>query len=170
MGLRGSVSQEWVKLSIDKTSLKYIYIYTFKFTSASPRGQWVKVILISCRLASTCNHMAAVLFKLDYAWQNGYTNRACTSRPAEWTAPTTKKKQVIKPQRIRYWGMQYTIIKSHNAPVSHPTMHHSEQKCAHLCFEWCIVGCGTGALRDLWIWCITCCPCPCFLFLAHKSS
>ena len=39
--------------------------------------------------------------------------------------------------------------KSHNAPVPYPTMHHSEQKCAHFCSEWCIVGYGTGALWDL---------------------
>ena len=30
-------------------------------------------------------------------------------------------------------------------------MHHSEQKCAHFCSEWCIVGYGTGASWDLWI-------------------
>ena len=41
--------------------------------------------------------------------------------------------------------------KSHNAPVSYPTMHHSESKCAHFCSEWCIVGYGTGELWDLWI-------------------
>ena len=41
--------------------------------------------------------------------------------------------------------------KSHNAPVPYPTMHHSEQKCAHFCSEWCIVGYGTGALWDFWI-------------------
>ena len=29
-------------------------------------------------------------------------------------------------------------------------MHHSEQKCVHLCFESCIVGYGRGALWDLW--------------------
>ena len=39
--------------------------------------------------------------------------------------------------------------KSHKAPVPYPTMHHSEQKCAHFCSEWCIVGYGTGVLRDL---------------------
>ena len=38
--------------------------------------------------------------------------------------------------------------KSHNAPVPYPRMHDSEQKCAHFCFEWCIVGYGTGALWD----------------------
>ena len=46
------------------------------------------------------------------------------------------------------------IHKSHNAPVPYPTMHHSEQKCAHFCSEWCIVGYGTGALWDLKDWSI----------------
>ena len=43
------------------------------------------------------------------------------------------------------------FYKSHNASVPYPTMHHSEQKCAHFCSEWCIVGYGTDALWDLWI-------------------
>ena len=41
------------------------------------------------------------------------------------------------------------IHKSHNAPVPYPTIHHSEQKCAHFCSEWFIVGYGTGALWNL---------------------
>ena len=41
--------------------------------------------------------------------------------------------------------------KSHNTPVPYPTMYHSEQKCAHSCFEWCIVGYGTGTLWKYWI-------------------
>ena len=41
------------------------------------------------------------------------------------------------------------IHKSHNAPVPYPAMHRSEQKCAHLCSECCIVGYGRGALWDL---------------------
>ena len=49
------------------------------------------------------------------------------------------------------------IHKSHNAPVPYPTMHHSEQKCAHFCSEWCIVGYETGALWDLWDWSIKLC-------------
>ena len=49
--------------------------------------------------------------------------------------------------------------KSHNAPVPYPTMHHSEQKCAHFCSEWYIVAYGTGALWDLWIWSIGWCQC-----------
>ena len=46
------------------------------------------------------------------------------------------------------------IHKSHSAPVPYPTMHHSEQKCAHFCSDWCILGYGTGALWDLWDWSI----------------
>ena len=41
--------------------------------------------------------------------------------------------------------------KSQNAPVPYPTMPHSEQKCAHFCSEWGIVGYGTGTFWDLWI-------------------
>ena len=39
-----------------------------------------------------------------------------------------------------------------NAPVSYPTMLHSERKCAHFCSEWSIVGYGTWAFWDLWYW------------------
>ena len=46
------------------------------------------------------------------------------------------------------------IHKSQNAPVPYPIMFHSEQKCAHFCSEWSIVGYGTGALWDLWDWSI----------------
>ena len=38
--------------------------------------------------------------------------------------------------------------KSQNAPVSYPIMHYSEQKCAHFCSEWHIVGYGTGAFCE----------------------
>ena len=41
------------------------------------------------------------------------------------------------------------IHKSINARVPYPTMRHIEQKCAHFCSEWCIVGCGTDALWDM---------------------
>ena len=34
----------------------------------------------------------------------------------------------------------FAIHKSYNAPILYPTMHHSEHKCACICFEWCIVG------------------------------
>ena len=38
--------------------------------------------------------------------------------------------------------------KSQNAPVPYTTMLHSEQKYAHFCPEWSIVGYGTGAFWD----------------------
>ena len=41
--------------------------------------------------------------------------------------------------------------KSQNALVPYPILLHSEQKCAHFCSEWSIVGYGTGAFCDLWI-------------------
>ena len=47
------------------------------------------------------------------------------------------------------------IHKFHNARFPNPTMHNSEQKCAHFCSELCNVGYGTGALWDLSIDLIT---------------
>ena len=44
------------------------------------------------------------------------------------------------------------IHKPHSLSVPYHTMHYSEQKCAYLCSEWCIVGYGTDALWDLWNW------------------
>ena len=41
--------------------------------------------------------------------------------------------------------------QSHNAPVPYPTTRHSEQKCAHFCSEWCVVGYGTRAFCFKWI-------------------
>ena len=67
------------------------------------------------------------------------------------------------PQASVYHGEKYSLChdcwidlihKSQNAPVQYPTMLHSEQKCAHFCSEWSIVGYGTGAFWDLWKWSI----------------
>ena len=41
--------------------------------------------------------------------------------------------------------------KSQNVPGPYPTMLHLEQKYAHFCSEWSIVGYGTSAFWDLWI-------------------
>ena len=46
----------------------------------------------------------------------------------------------------------YQNHKSYNAPVPHPTMHHSEEQCAHFCSQCWIMGYGTGALWDFWGW------------------
>ena len=57
---------------------------------------------------------------------------------------------------LKHWphhkGSTNPILISHNVPFPDPTIHHSEQKCAHFCSEWWIVGFGTGALWDLWDW------------------
>ena len=52
------------------------------------------MVFIYFSLGATCNHIAGVLFKLDYAWQQGVTNTACTSRPAEWTQPRGRPKSL----------------------------------------------------------------------------
>ena len=49
------------------------------------------------------------------------------------------------------WGFGDLLLKSQNAPVAYPTMLHSEQKCAHFCPEWSIVGYATGAFWDFLI-------------------
>ena len=41
--------------------------------------------------------------------------------------------------------------KSQNTPVPSPKMLHSEQKCAHFCSEWSILGHWTGEFWGLWI-------------------
>ena len=46
--------------------------------------------------------------------------------------------------------------KYHNASVTYPKMHHSKQKCAHFCSEWCIVEydrCIVGFVN--WDWFLT---------------
>ena len=63
---------------------------------------------------------------------------------------TTLLCQIIVPKRKPI----NQINKSHNALVLYPTMHHSEQKCAYFCSEWCIVGYETSALWNLWDWSI----------------
>ena len=44
--------------------------------------------------------------------------------------------------------------ESQKAPVPYPTVFHSEQKCAHFCAEWNLVGYKTGSFWDLWNWSI----------------
>ena len=59
--------------------------------------------------------------------------------------------------RSRHQRQGYVInqsYKSNNSPLPYllyPTIYHSEQKCAHFCSEWRIVGYGRGAFRELWI-------------------
>ena len=52
---------------------------------------------------------------------------------------------------VGQWIRMDQFHKSQNTPAPYPTIIHSEQKCAHFCSEWCIVGYETGAFWDLWI-------------------
>ncbi|CAC5423746.1 unnamed protein product [Mytilus coruscus] len=59
-------------------------------------------------LGETCNHMAAILFKVDYAWQWGANNKSCTSKPCVWKSPSTKK-FVVQPTKLS----ELKIMKPH---------------------------------------------------------
>ena len=39
----------------------------------------------------------------------------------------------LKPLIVILYSFQLKFGKSHNTPVSYPTMHHFQQKCAHVC-------------------------------------
>ena len=51
----------------------------------------VKNSLAVCRLGEVCSHVAAVLFKLEIAFRNGYTSPSCTSMPCSWNQGSVKK-------------------------------------------------------------------------------
>lgn len=52
------------------------------------------------RLGQTCNHVAALLFKVDDAWKRGITNQACTSLPCIWNQYGSTK-DIVEPKRIQ---------------------------------------------------------------------
>ena len=68
-----------------------------------------------------------------------------------------EKEEGMRSVFVHHWKPRDVIMsidlihKSQNAHVPYPTILHSEQKCAHFCSEWSIVGDGTDAFWDLWI-------------------
>jgi len=59
----------------------------------------IKMSLCCCRLGATCNHIAALLFKIDYACQHGLTqgsNRPCTSMENKWMSPALVNLEPVK--------------------------------------------------------------------------
>ena len=42
------------------------------------------------RLTGTCNHVAAVLFRVEAAVRQGLVRQYCTSLPCSWVIPKTK--------------------------------------------------------------------------------
>lgn len=69
-------------------------------------------------LGSTCNHVAALLFKLDYAFQHGMTNsclKACTSGVNKWISPALT---AVEPMRARDMVIQKPHYVKKLRPVS----------------------------------------------------
>lgn len=57
------------------------------------------VFFLHDRLGSTCNHIAAVLFKVEYAWTNGFViKESPTSLECQWN--NYGKKRKIEPKRV----------------------------------------------------------------------
>ncbi|CAL9689621.1 unnamed protein product [Knipowitschia caucasica] len=62
-------------------------------------------------LGSTCNHVAALLFKVDYAWQHGLTSahkKACTSMENQWLTPVLKSIEPMKLEDMVFAKPHYT--------------------------------------------------------------
>ena len=96
-------------------------------------------------------------------------SKLCVTGLCEGNSPVTGEvpaQRASSAENVSIWWLHHEcrmidlIHESQNAPVPCPTMLHSEQKCAHFCPEWGIVGCGTGAFWDLWNWSI-------MLYLCH---
>lgn len=69
------------------------------------------------RLGSTCNHVAALLFKVDYAWQQHLISShkpACTSGANQWIAPTLKDVAPMKASNMVFAKPHY---KAKRRPV-----------------------------------------------------
>lgn len=54
-------------------------------------------------LGSTCNHIPAILFKVDFAWQQGMTQKSCTSLPCKWNVPSLLNNIQHKPISELEW-------------------------------------------------------------------
>ena len=103
----------------------------------------------SCNRANVGTKMGTLRYQYDVYWSSCKASNV-------WTEMETLRKYCDRKGSTRISHRTNTptdlINKSHNAPVPYYTMFHSEQKCAHFCCEWSIVGYGTGVFWDLWNW------------------
>ena len=90
-----------------------------------------------------CGHVLIhLIYEIRLVWH------MCSGCIFGWTI-------VISGRTSSSFGWWIDLIhKSQNAPVTYVTMFHSNQKCAHSCTEWSIVGYRTGAFCDWWNWSI----------------
>ena len=106
-------------------------------------------------VALKCNMSLLILAVACVMLLNG-AKPSCAHNCVYWTGdeilPTVKYHN-LSLSFFKWFESSYQIDiihKSHNVPVLYHTMHNSEQKYAHFYSKWCIVGCGIGALWDLW--------------------
>ena len=65
-----------------------------KISCTSLHGHCVSCLIV--RLHQDCNHVAAVLFKMDAAWKAGMTNPSCTSTKCVWNQPAGSQKDLLE--------------------------------------------------------------------------
>lgn len=73
------------------------------------------------RLGSTCNHVAALLFKVNYAWEHGLTkgcSKPCTSTENQWLAPTLSNVEpvhacdmIVEKPKFRFGAKRKSIVR-----------------------------------------------------------
>ena len=131
------------------------------------KGIWELWFYIDCQFSPKPHLWPKISSNsIDFtAWRSNYINNNLwyvINHPCPNTIAKTPLKlgygQFII-YHIYLWDMIDLIHKSQNTPVPYPTMLHPEQKCAHFCSGWSIVGYGTGAFWELWNLVILC-PCP----------
>ena len=71
------------------------------------------------RCGQTCNHMAALLFKVDFCWQYGYVSKSCTALPCSWkeggkslkVEPSlVRNMDLIKPKASRAGKLVFNVV------------------------------------------------------------
>lgn len=69
-------------------------------------------------LGSTCNHIAAILFKVDFAWQHGMTQKTCTSLPCKWNVPSLLNNIQHKPISELEWRKPHYSKKGEKKTIN----------------------------------------------------
>jgi hypothetical protein len=88
-----------------------------------------KIVTAHCTcmagLSTTCNHVAAALFRIEAAVRNGLTNPSCTSSASEWL-PCRKEVKPMKVKDMNFDRHDFGIIgKKKNSTLSTPKKHYN---------------------------------------------
>ena len=60
--------------------------------------------------SQSCNHVIAVMYKTDYAYQKGYLDKACTNIPRNWNQGTKKD---VQPKMVCDIKLAKNVCKKH---------------------------------------------------------